>query len=142
MHRLNHVITHAQTRAELIQAITALIDRRVSATTGISGMAIRGAYKVVSRMRGGRMVPGAVDYMLDDFVAAIVPLLPGEGASLEAHWRGREREVAAALLSITDRRADKATAVLQKPYRKLRGFGEEQLVLATPELATLLSAYV
>lgn len=142
MHRLNHVITNAQTRAELVREISALIDRRVSATTGISGLAIRGAYKVVSRLRGGRMVPGAVHYMLDDFVEAIVPLLPDDGTSLETHWARREREVAAALLSITDRRAEQASGVLQKPYRKLRGFGEEQLVLATPELATMLSAYV
>ena len=142
MHRLKQAATNAQTRDQLVREITKLIDRRVSATAGISGLAIRGGYKVVSRMRGGRMVPGAVNYMLDDFVAVTVPLLPEDGASLEAHWAGREREVAAALLSITDRRADQASSVLQKPYRKLRGFGEEQLVLATPELATLLSAYI
>ena len=142
MHRLKQAATNAQTRDQLVREITKLIDRRVSATAGISGLAIRGGYKVVSRMRGGRMVPGAVNYMLDDFVAVTVPLLPEDGASLEAHWAGREREVAAALLSITDRRADQASGVLQKPYRKLRGFGEEQLVLATPELATLLSAYI
>jgi|SRR5690554_5638508 len=145
MTTLASVSADPQQRAQLVQDIAVLIDRQVQAVGGLSGMAIRTGYKVVSSLKSGRMIPAAVNVLLDDFCVALEPFVAeaqASGKPLSSAWRGRERAVSEALLAITDRKAKNASPMLQKPYKKLRGFGEAQVVAAVPEIATLLERYV
>lgn len=129
-------------RAALIKEIVALVETRVKAVKGLSGMAIRGGYKVVASMRGGRMIPSAVNVLLNDFCIAIDPFIAdyrtSNAESFERYLTGRDRAVSEALLSITDARAEHANALLKRPYKKLRSFGEAQVIAAVPGIAQIV----
>lgn len=145
MTTLASIAADPQQRTKLVHDITALIERQVQAVSGLSGMAIRTGYKVVASLKGGRMIPGAVNVLLDDFCAALEPFVAeaqAKDAPLTSAWSGRERAVSEALLAITDNKAKNASALLQRPYRKLRSFGEAQVTAAVPELARTLERYV
>lgn len=133
-------------RSALIQDIAQLIDAQVAGVKGISGMAIRTGYKVVASLKGGRMIPSAIQFLLNDFCAALDPFVAkasvGSSPDLVAAWRGQEREVSQALLAITDAKAKNASPLLQGPYKKLRGFGEAQVAAAVPDIARVLQRYV
>lgn len=146
MKTLTHVASVPEERGALIQDITTLIETRVKAVKGLGGMAIRGGYKVVSSMRGGRMVPSAVNVLLDEFCAAIDPFIEdfraSNSRSFETYLVQREKDVANALLSITDARAKNANPLLKRPYKKLRGFGETQVIAAVPGVARIVERAV
>lgn len=129
-------------RTALIEEIGALVETRVKAVKGLSGMAIRGGYKVVASMRGGRMIPSAINVLLNDFCAAIDPFIAdyrtSDAERFARYLTGRERAVSEALLSITDARAENANALLKRPYKKLRGFGETQVIAAVPGIAQIV----
>jgi len=143
MKTLTEAAQTEECRTELIERIQRLIDRRVQAVRGLSGMAIRGAYKVVSGLRGGRMIASAINTLLNEFCAALDPLViefqeQDQAKSFDAFLRGKESRVSKALLSITDARAERANPLLQGPYKKLRGFGEAQVEAAVPEIAQIV----
>lgn len=146
MQSLKDVAQNPAQRQALVDDIHQLIGRRVQAVRGLSGMAIRGGYKVVSKMRGGRMIPSAVNTLLDSFCAALDPFVDdfreAGDASFKRYLKGKESQVSNALLSITDARAEKANPLLQGPYRKLRSFGETQVETAVPEIADIVQRAV
>lgn len=146
MQNLKDVAEDPTQRQALVEDIHQLIGRRVDAVRGLSGMAIRGGYKVVSKMRGGRMIPSAVNTMLDAFCAALDPFVDAfredGGDSFARFLKGKESQVSNALLSITDARAERANPLLQRPYKKLRGFGEAQVEAAVPEIADIVQRAV
>lgn len=142
METLAEVAQSPEHRTALIREISALVETRVKAVKGLTGIAIRGGYKVVASMRGGRMIPSAVNVLLDEFCAAIDPFIAryraSDAKSFELFLSGKEREVSHALLSITDARAENANVMLRKPYKKLRGFGEAQVTAAVPGIAQIV----
>lgn len=143
MKTLTEIAQDPEGRSELIEQIHRLIDRRVHAVRGLSGMAIRGGYKVVSGLRGGRMIPSAIHALLQEFCAAIDPFVidfqgQDKAKTFGAYLTGKESRVSNALLSITDARAERANPLLQRPYKKLRGFGEAQVEAAVPGIAQIV----
>ena len=52
-------------RAAVVADTVQLIDDEVGRKSGMSGMALKAGYKVVQKLKGGRMIPEAVDYLLD-----------------------------------------------------------------------------
>ncbi len=143
MKSLVAIIEDPARRGQLVHDVAHLIDARVSAVKGLSGVAIKGGYKIVSSMKQGRMIPGAVNYLLHDFCQALDPYVAKWQASnvdsFEAFICGQEREVTNALLSITDEKARHASPIVAKPYQKLRKFGESQVQDAVPGIAKVIT---
>jgi hypothetical protein len=110
-------------------------------------MAIKGGYKVVKKLRGGRMIQDAVDYLLDDFTGALAPVydefLEDDGAdSFERYLKGHSDEAADALLGITDAKAKRAeNRVIISTYKKLRGQAKGHVVDALPGVGRLINQH-
>lgn len=139
MERFSEVLLDPSKIRLLTDDVTGLIDQRVQRVSGVSGMAIRAGYKVVSSLRGGRMVRTAVGVLLPDFVKALEPFVPADpDVSMVRDWTSRKSEIANALLAVTDAKAENASAVLARPYRKLRSFAEAQVAAAVPSLADVV----
>ncbi|MFW5966608.1 MAG: DUF6918 family protein [Persicimonas sp.] len=134
-------------RSEVVDAVVDLIDAEVKRKKGLSGMALKGGYKVVKRMKNGRMIHKAADGLLDPFARALEPLyqdyLDDESyASFEAYLADHRDEATEALLSITDDRAEKADhKVLKKTYGKLRGQAVDHVRDALPATGRLIDKY-
>lgn len=134
-------------RAAVVADTVQLIDDEVGRKSGMSGMALKAGYKVVQKLKGGRMIPEAVDYLLDAFTGALSPLydtfLAQDAIStFEAFIRRHEQEASDALLHITDARAERSdNKVLRSTYEKLRGQAEKHVKEAVPGVGRIIDRH-
>jgi len=122
------------------------IEAEVRDKRGLSGAVVKAGFKVVRGISPG-FIPKALDHLLDDFAQQIDPFYEewqaSEQGTLESYFQRRAPEIADALLSITDARAQNAeNRAVKKAYKKLRGQGAQHTIAAMPRVAALLSKHV
>lgn len=131
-------------RAAVIDDAVGVLDQEVADKSGLTGIAIKGAYKVVQGMRPG-FVRHMVDALLDDFLNALDPMYQEalqKGRPPGAFLTENPGRVADALLAVTDRKAEKADSpTLKSAYNKLRSMAKKQVEAAVPRLAQLLDRH-
>lgn len=134
-------------RELVVKDCVGLIDGEVQKKKGVSGFAIRGAYKVVKRLDGGRMIPKATNDLLPDFAKALEPFHKafrdgGRQGSFRSFAAGREGEFAEALLAVTDGKAEHAkNAVMRKLYFKLRPRAKRDLEGSIPGVTEVMDKH-
>lgn len=133
-------------RRRIIEDAERLIDQEVSEKSGLSGLAVRAAYKVVKGIRPG-MIRMSLENLLDDFCAQIDPFWDRFRDSGEADARAffvkNGHAVAEALLSITDGRARRADhRVLKGAYERLRPEAVRHVTAAMPRVADLVRRHL
>lgn len=152
MAALVEILTQPDVRPQVVGACASLIDAEVQSKSGLSSLAIKAGYKLVLAIRP-TMVREVVDRLLPEFAAALEPIF---GESQEEAGRSRKSlgevfaarleadpgRVATALLSVTDRRAAKASGPLRKTYDRLRDTAETHVRAAVPGLARALAPFV
>jgi hypothetical protein len=144
MATLKEQFASADRRAALIDDAGKVLDQEVADKGGLTGIAIKGAYKLVQGIRPG-FIRHVIDSLLDDFLEALEPVYReaaeqkrGAGAHLLEH---RDR-VADALLAVTDKRAQRAqSAAIKSAYQKLRPMAKKQVDAAAPRLAQLVDRH-
>lgn len=132
-------------RPQVVADCAKLVDDEVSDKFGLGGLAIKGAYAVVKAVKGG-VIPEVIDGLLPDFAAKLDPLYQewlGSGDDDFAFYlKARAPQVAEALLTITDARAEKSkNATMRKAYEKLRPTGKKNVEVAVPRLGALLAKH-
>lgn len=126
-----------------------VIEEEVASKTGLAGLAIKTAYKVVQKVKPG-IVREAMDNLLDDFVERLEPFYAqhrdasGKGPEgFDAYLQRHATEVADALLGITDDRARKAqNATLKGAYEKLRPQAKKHVSEAIPRVSRMLMKHL
>jgi hypothetical protein len=152
MARLAEILTQPEIRPQVVKACAVLIDAEVASKSGFSGLAVKAGYKLVKTIKP-TMVGDVVDKLLPEFAEAMQPMFEEaerqaaaggrpRGEAFIAALRGDPKRVAAALLTVTDRRADKASGALKKTYVRLRDTAEEHVQVAVPGLAGALAPFV
>lgn len=131
-------------RQKLIDDALQVLDQEVADKSGLTGMAIKGAYKLVQGIRPG-FLRHVVDNLLDDFLKALDPIYQ-EAAEKKrpagAFLMEQKDRVADALLAVTDQKATRAErAVIKSAYEKLRPMAKKQVEAAAPRLASLLERH-
>ena len=144
MSSLKEQLGSGEKRQQVIDDALKVLDQEVADKGGLTGLAVKGGYKLVQGVRPG-FVPHIVAALLDEFLDAMDPLYQ------EAKQKGRpagaflvenKSRVAEGLLGVTDRRAKKAdSGVLTKTYEKLRPMAKGQVEAAVPRLAQLLEKH-
>jgi hypothetical protein len=133
-------------RQVVIGDTAALIDDEVRAKSGLSGVAIKGGYKVVKKLRPG-IIEDAIDHLLDEFTEALDPLYEEfleakETESFETFIQRHDDRAANDLLQITDQRAERSDKpVLKSTYGKLRGQAEKHVKQALPGVGRLIDRH-
>ncbi|HEY3236808.1 MAG TPA: hypothetical protein VGJ84_18970 [Polyangiaceae bacterium] len=131
-------------RQNVIRDACGVLDQEVAEKSGLMGLAIRGAYKVVQGVKPG-FVPEVVDHLLDDFLDALDPIYQEalqRGAKPGAYLESNAGKMADALLSITDKRAETARrAAIKKAYEKLRPTARKHVEAAAPRVGRLLERH-
>ncbi len=131
-------------RGAVIDDCVVLIDEQVASKSGLSGLAIKGAYAVVKAVKPG-IIRESVDHMLDEFVARLEPFYAaalGAGGDITAHFATHQADVANGLLGVTDDKAAHArNATLKKAYEKLRPTAQKHVEAAVPGIARLLTRH-
>ena len=133
-------------RPRVVADCTELIDAQVRAKRGVSGLAIKGAYGTIKRIKKG-MVPEVVEALLDDWMDRLQPYYDSwaqtRDGSFVDHLVTRSEQVAEDLLTVTDERAEKTShKTAAKAYRKMRPTAKNNVIAAVPGLARLLEKHL
>lgn len=131
-------------RAALIQDALAVLDAEVADKSGLSGIAVKTAFKVVKGVKPG-FIEDVVKGLLPDFLTKVEPVYQRaleQGLPPGGLIEKEKREVAGALLSVTDGKAKRADSeIVRKTYEKLRPTAEKHVEAAAPRLAQLLNKH-
>ena len=136
------LLTEAK-RPEVVRDCEQVIEDEVNGKKGLTGVAIKAGFKTVKRVKAG-IIPNVVNGLLDEFVEKLEPYYAQFNADpaqtdIVQYVTFQAPNIADALLSITDARADKNdNRVLVGAYRKLRPAGKNQVVAAMPRIGGML----
>lgn len=144
MPTLKDTLLAPATRPTVIRDCEQIIHDEVADKKGVSGLAIKAAFKTVTTFKKG-IIPDVVDILLDDFVTEMEPFYAEHRAAdreLRPYLIEHADRIADALLRITDQRADRSRhATLVKAYKKLRPQGQRQVADAMPRIAAMLQKH-
>jgi hypothetical protein len=144
MPSLKEQLGSGEKRSQVIEDAIKVLDAEVADKGGLTGLAVKGGYKVVQGVRPG-FVKDVVSGLLDDFLDAMDPLYQEaqqKNRPAGAYLLENKSGVAEALLGVTDRKAQRAdNGMLKKAYEKLRPMAKGQVEAATPRLAQLLEKH-
>jgi hypothetical protein len=129
-----------------------LVDEEVARKRGLSGAAVRGAFKVVKTVSPS-IVRDVVTKLLPDFADALEPMFEESRQEAEGSDRSLEEvfpetlkrdpmRTAEALLAVTDRKIDGARRSIQRAYNSLRSGARDHVKQAVPGLATKMAHHL
>lgn len=130
-------------RPALVRDCKALVDSEVGRKAGLGGMAIKGAYKALQKIRSG-FVEGVIEALLDPWVEQLEPVYAawhdaGASGAFGDHVTAHKDDVAERLLAVTDARAERTQySSARKLYKKLRPSAKEHVLEAVPGLARVV----
>jgi hypothetical protein len=138
-----------QTQPQVVADCEKLVDHEVSVMSGVTGTAVRLAYKTVGTFDSGH-IPAMIGTILPNVADALQPYWEsfaaesaGRGGDFGAYLAGREDEVADALLAITDNRQRASSrATIVKAYKTVRGSAVKHVKAALPALGELVQRYM
>ncbi len=132
-------------RSRVIAECVTLVDAQVRAKSGLSGLAIKGAYGSIKAIKK-QFVPEVIDALLDDWLVKLQPYYEkwqAGGGSFAELVTARSEDVAEELLAVTDARAETTRhTTARKAYQKIRGSAKKNVVEAVPELGRLLERHL
>jgi hypothetical protein len=142
---LGHILLAPDTQPHVVAECRLLIDQEVSGKSGVSGTAVKLAYKTAKSFAPGYL-QGMVESLLPDMVAQLEPYWDGYTASGASgfgdYLAKRGDEVSEALLSVTDARAKvSGRPVILKAYGMVRGSAAKHVAAALPNVGSLVQKY-
>jgi hypothetical protein len=142
---LQEILLAPDTRPKVITDCYALIEQEVSDKSGVSGTAVKLAYKTVNTF-----LPGHVRYMVESLLPQLVGKLEpywadfntSGGSEFGDYLAKRGEEVSEALLSVTDARAAASgRPTIIKAYGAIRGNAIKHVQAALPNVGDLVLKY-
>ncbi len=122
-----------------------LVDQQVAELSGVSGTAVKLAYKTVNTFK-----PGHVRFMVESLLPELVEQLEpywadfnsSGGSEFGDYLAKRGSEVADALLAVTDRRAARSgRPTIIKAYGTVRGSAARHVEATLPQAGELIVRY-
>lgn len=142
---LQEILLAPDSRPEVIADCFTLIEQELADQSGISGTAVKLAYKTVNTFLPGH-IRAMVEILLPEMVDQLEPYWADFSVSGSAKFGDylvdRGNEVAEALVSVTDRHAagsERPTVV--KAYRSVRGSALKHVEAALPRVGDLVLKY-
>jgi hypothetical protein len=145
MPTLQEILLTPDTQPKVVADCHSLIEQELAEKSGISGTAIKIAYKTVNTFMPGH-VRHMVESLLPDMVDKLQPFwadfLTSGGSEFGDYLAKRGEEVSQALLSVTDARADASDRpTIIKAYRSVRGNAAKHVQAALPRVGDLMHKY-
>ena len=146
MAKLSEMLLKPDVRPNLVRDCATVIDQEVSDKGGLSGLAIKAAYKVVKGVKPS-VITESVDGMIDDMIGNLEGFwaeyeASGKTQPFDQYASARRTVVADALLKVSDDRAAKTRHnTLKSAYEKLRPTGKKNVEEAVPRVAALVARY-
>ncbi len=142
---LDQILLAPEIQPAVVTDCLALIDQEVSGKSGVSGAAVKIAYKTAKTFAKGYL-QSTVENLLPDLVAVLEPYWTDFNASGASGFGDylvkRGDEVAESLLSVTDARAKMSDRpVIIRAYGTVRGGAARHITAALPNVGALVEKY-
>jgi hypothetical protein len=142
---LDQMLLAPDVQPNVVADCLTLIDEEVRSKSGVSGAAVKIAYKTAKTFAKGYLRE-TVESLLPEFVASLEPFwadFTASGASgFGDYLVKRGDEVSEALLAVTDARARMCSkAVILKAYGTVRGGAAKHIQAALPNLGVMVEKY-
>jgi hypothetical protein len=142
---LDQILLNPENRANVVADCLTLIEQEVSGKSGISGAAVKLAYKTAKTFAKGYL-QHTVESLLPDLVAQLEPFWADFAASGSSGFGDylvkRSDEVSEALLSVSDERAKMSDRpVIVRAYGTVRGGAAKNIAAALPAVGALVEKY-
>jgi len=142
---LQEILLTPDTQPQVTADCLTLIKQEVSAKSGVSGTAVKLAYKTVNAFASGYL-QSMVETLLPEMVAKLEPYWADFNASGASDFGDylakRGDEVSEALLEVTDGLAAQSSrATILKAYRSVRGGAAKHVTAALPAVGALVQKY-
>ena len=142
---LQEILLAPDNQPQVIADCYKLVEQEVASMSGISGTAIKVAYKTVIRFAPGHvrfMVESLLPQMVDNLQPFWADFNTSGGSDFGDYLTKRGEEVSDALLSVTDARAaasDRPTII--KAYSSVRGSAARHVEAALPQVGNLVTKH-
>jgi hypothetical protein len=142
---LQEILLSPDTQPKVIADCETLIQQEVSRLSGISGTAVKLAYKTVVKF-----APDHIHYMVETLLPRLAEELQpfwtdfqvSGGSEFGDYLAKRSDEVSEALLSVTDERgAASSRPTVTKAYGAVRGHAAKHVAAALPDVGALVQKY-
>jgi hypothetical protein len=145
MATLQEILLAPDTKPQVVEDCKLLIDTEVKSKSGVSGTAVKLAYKTVNTFASGYL-QNTLEEQLPDMVAALDPFWAdfrvSGAADFGDYLSKRPEEVSNALLAVTDARAAGSTRpTILKAYKTVRGGASKHITAALPNLGLMIQKY-
>ena len=145
MATLEEILLTPENKPHVIDDCLTLIDEEVKGKSGISGTAVKLAYKTANAFASGYL-RGMVELLAPDMIIELEPFWADFAASGAGDFGDylvkHGDDVSEALLSVTDRRAETSTRpTILKAYKTVRGGASKHVTAALPALGALVQKY-
>lgn len=145
MATLEEILLTPENKPHVIDDCLTLIDQEVKGKSGVSGTAVKLAYKTANAFASGYL-RGMVELLAPDMIIELEPFWADFAASGAGDFGDylvkHGEEVSDALLSVTDRRAETSTRpTILKAYKTVRGGASKHVTAALPALGALVQKY-
>jgi len=142
---LQEILLTPETQPQVTDDCFTLLEQELSDKSGVSGTAVKLAYKTVNAFMPGH-VYHMVGKMLPDMVVKLEPFWAdfraSGGSEFGDHLAKRGDEVSEALLSVTDARAAASgRPTIVKAYTAIRGSAGKHVTAALPQIGALVQKY-
>ena len=142
---LQEILLAPDTQPHVLADCQRLIEQEVSAASGVSGTAVKAAYKTANTFAPGYL-KAKVEQLVPELVVQLEPFWADFSASGSSEFGDylvkRGDEVSQALLSVTDARAALSERpTILKAYRAVRGSAARHVTAALPNLGALVEKY-
>jgi hypothetical protein len=142
---LQQALLAPEVRPQVTDDCQALIEQQVSDVSGISGAAVKIAYKTVNTFMPGHvrhMVESLLPEMIDKLEPFWADFSASGGSGFGDYLAKRSGEVSEALLSVTDARgAASERPTIVKAYNKVRPSAAKHVTSALPAVGALVQKY-
>jgi hypothetical protein len=142
---LQEILLAPDTKPQVTADCMTLIQQEVSAKSGVSGTAVKLAYKTANTFASGylqAMVEKLIPEMADKLQPYWADFAASGAGEFGDYLAKRGDEVAEALLSVTDEHAaNSQRATILKAYRAVRGGAAKHVTAALPNLGALIQKY-
>jgi len=125
-----------------------VLDEEIAKRSGIGGMAIKGAYKIIKNIQGGRTLEKAVKVLMPEFIDKLDPYFArfqeeGTGKTWEEYLRPHYDSLADQLLSVTDQKIQGTdNRAVRGTYDKLRPKARKEVIASLPALSRMMERYM
>ncbi len=125
-----------------------VLDQEVSKRSGLGGMAIKGAYKLVKGVQQGKLIQKVIAVLIPEFIDKLDPYYirfqkEGKGRSWSDFLRPDYATISDLFLEVTDAKAnhsDNKTA--RNGYKKLRPKAKSEVVASMPAMTKMMEKYL